>query len=71
MQTYPHVTIKFSIIIARFLPKYSHVIPPPNEPIKEPITNKLAENKKLLLKCDNRLNVSYIDENMKQYNDHP
>ena len=49
MQTYPHVTIKFSIIIARFLPKYSHVIPPPNDPIKEPITNKLAENKKLEL----------------------
>ena len=44
MQRYPHVTIRFSIIIAFFRPKYSHVRPPPKDPIKDPMTNKLAVN---------------------------
>ena len=44
MQRYPHVTIRFSIIIAFFRPKYSQVRPPPNDPMKDPITNKLAVN---------------------------
>jgi hypothetical protein len=41
----PTITITFSIIIARFLPKYSHVRPPPIEPTKEPITYRLAKIK--------------------------
>ena len=51
------IDLRFYII---YIPKYSHVRPPPNEPIKEPITNKLAENKKFRLKFDNMLNISYI-----------